>query len=78
MESRLGSLEGAYHQVADRLNSIDARLARVDARFDYLDSKIDRGFMWLMGTLIGMWVTIFLAGFSATLTILHSTQHAVH
>lgn len=41
MEARAAALEGAYKQVADRLNSIDARLNTVDQRFDRLDARLD-------------------------------------
>lgn len=69
MEIRIASLEGSYHQVSDRLNSIDRRLdgfeqkmeARfnaVDLRFQSVDSKID-GLQWRMTALIlGTWITV--------------------
>ena len=41
MEARIAGLEGAYRQVADRLNSIDARLNSTDQRFDRLDARLD-------------------------------------
>lgn len=41
MESRLGSLEGAYLQVADRLNGMDRRFDSVDRRFDSIDRRFD-------------------------------------
>lgn len=69
MEIRIASLEGSYHQVSDRLNSIDRRLdgfeqkmeARfnaVDLRFQSVDSKID-GLQWRMTALIlGTWISV--------------------
>jgi hypothetical protein len=69
LEARMASLEGSYHQVSDRLNSIDRRLdgfeqkveARfhgVDSRFQALDTKID-GLQWRMTALIlGSWITL--------------------
>jgi hypothetical protein len=62
LEVRMASLEGSYHQVSDRLNSIDRRLDsfehRADARFDALDSKVD-GLQWRMTALIvGTWITV--------------------
>ncbi len=69
LEVRIASLEGCYHQVSDRLNSIDRRLdgfelkmdARfngVDSRFHAVDSKID-GLQWRMTALIlGTWITV--------------------
>ncbi len=47
MEAHLGKLEGAYVQVADRLNSIDLRLDSIDRRFENIDRRfenIDRRF----------------------------------
>lgn len=41
MESRLGSLEGAYLQVADRLNGIERRFDSIDRRFDTVDHRFD-------------------------------------
>lgn len=45
MESRIGSLEGAYLQVADRLNSIDQNLVafeeQVDKRFEDVDRRLE-------------------------------------
>ena len=69
MEVRLASLEGAYLQVSDRLNSIDRRPdgfeQRVDARFHVLESKIDtkvNGLQWRITTLtLGSWVTLMVA-----------------
>lgn len=72
LEARMAGLEGSYHQVSDRLNSIDRRLdgfeqkmeARfnaVDVRFAATDSKID-GLQWRMTSLIlGSWVTLIAA-----------------
>lgn len=69
LEVRIASLEGSYHQVSDRLNSIDRRLdgfeqkmeARfnaVDSQFHAADSKID-GLQWRMTALIlGTWITV--------------------
>jgi hypothetical protein len=69
IDVRLASLEGAYLQVSDRLNSIDRRLdgfeQRVDARFHALESKIDAkvdGLQWRITTLVlGSWVTMMVA-----------------
>ncbi len=38
-EAGLARLEGAYAQVADRLNSIDARFAQIDGRFAQIDTR---------------------------------------
>jgi tetrahydromethanopterin S-methyltransferase subunit G len=41
MEGRMANLEGAYRQVADRLNGIDGRLNSMDNRLEAVDRKID-------------------------------------
>jgi hypothetical protein len=75
---RLASLEGSYHQVSDRLNSIDRRLdgfeQKVEARFTALESRIDSGLartdakidglQWRMTALIvGTWISVMVAIF---------------
>ena len=69
LEARMARLEGSYHQVSDRLNSIDRRLDGfeqkvegrfhgVDSWFQALDAKIDR-LQWRMTALIlGSWVAL--------------------
>ncbi|HEY1868108.1 MAG TPA: hypothetical protein VGG70_07395 [Candidatus Cybelea sp.] len=62
LDLRIASLEGSYHQVSDRLNSIDRRLdgfeQKMEARFNGLDSKIDR-VQWRMTALIvGTWISV--------------------
>lgn len=62
LDVRIASLEGSYHQVSDRLNSIDRRLdgfeQKVETRFSALDSKLD-GLQWRMTALIvGTWITV--------------------
>lgn len=49
MEARLESLEGVYIQVADHLNSIDARKA------------MDQKFTWTVGIVLTTWLTTILA-----------------
>lgn len=67
LEARIASLERSYHQVSDRLNSIDRRLdgfeQKMDSRFSAVDSKID-GLQWRMTALIvGTWITVMLSIF---------------
>jgi predicted nuclease with TOPRIM domain len=61
LEIRLARLEGAYEQIADRLNGIDHRLEslekkidqKMDTRFGELDKKIDANLRtvitWMLG-----------------------------
>lgn len=41
MEAHVNALEGAYKQVADRLNSMDSRLDHMDSRLDHMESRLD-------------------------------------
>jgi hypothetical protein len=43
MEARLGNLEGAYRQVADRLNGMDMRIESLDRKIDGLRGDMTRG-----------------------------------
>lgn len=63
MEARLGSLEGAFTQVADRLNGIDMRLNSIDARIDVMRRDFDQRFTWVIGIVVTSWVTTVLAIF---------------
>ena len=69
MEAHVNALQGAYKQVADRLNSVDSRLNSVDSRLNSMDSrldnlgetpraKMDRQFMWMVGLILGCGVGI--------------------
>jgi hypothetical protein len=50
-----------YHQISDRMNSIDCRLEGFDARFQRTDAKID-ALQWRMTSLIlASWVTLMVA-----------------
>jgi tetrahydromethanopterin S-methyltransferase subunit G len=41
MEAHVNALQGAYKQVADRLNSVDSRLNSVDSRLNSMDSRLN-------------------------------------
>ena len=41
MEAHVNALQGAYKQVADRLNSVDSRLNSMDSRLNSMDSRLD-------------------------------------
>lgn len=49
MEARIAHLEGTFAQVSERLNSIDRRLDGFDQRFN-----------WLIGIVVGTWITTIL------------------
>ena len=41
LELKIASLDGSYHQISDRLNSIDRRLEGIDVRFQHIDARFD-------------------------------------
>lgn len=60
MEARIGALEGVYKQVADRLNSIDARIGSSEASLRgeiagqsrWLIDTMNGQFRWIIGTVL--------------------------
>ena len=69
---RIGRLEGIIEQINDRLSSLEVRMSslesnlgarmsrlesNLEARMSRLESSHRRDFRWLVGTMIGMWVT---------------------
>ncbi len=59
LEARIAHVEGAFDQVNERLGSIDRRLDGLDVRFN-----------WVIGTIVGAWVTTMSAQIATMLTIL--------
>ena len=57
-DGRLGRVEGILEEVRARLNNLEGRV-------NSLDSRMQTQFLWLLGTMLGilipMWVTIILA-----------------
>ncbi|MCS7207669.1 MAG: hypothetical protein NZ951_07050 [Dehalococcoidia bacterium] len=58
---RLARLEALLEKVRDRLERFETRLDRLEARQD-------SQFRWLMGVMLGMWVTVIAAVLGALLT----------
>lgn len=54
LEERMAKIEGAFEQVAQRLNHLETEMA-------YLRERLDRNLYWILGIQITMWVTIILA-----------------
>ncbi|HTV74455.1 MAG TPA: hypothetical protein VME66_12235 [Candidatus Acidoferrales bacterium] len=57
LEARMSRVEGVLEQVDKRLDSIDGRLDGFYARF----GRIDQRFNWVIGTILGLWITTILA-----------------
>ena len=78
--SRIARVEGALDQVNERLGSIDRRLDSIASRFNALDScfgaidsrlhAMDTRFNWIIGTIVGTWLTMISTQIATTLTIL--------
>jgi hypothetical protein len=66
LEARIAHVEGAFDQVNERLGSIDRRLDSVDRRLDGMDTR----FNWIIGTIVGAWVTMISTQIATVLTIL--------
>jgi tetrahydromethanopterin S-methyltransferase subunit G len=59
----MAHLEGAFHQVNERLGAIERRLDTMDGRFGQIDLRfnhVDSRFNWLTGIVVGTWVTTIL------------------
>ena len=54
LEERMARLEGSFEQIERRLGNIEQDMRS-------LRSDLNTRFYWLMGTMLGMWVTIILA-----------------
>jgi tetrahydromethanopterin S-methyltransferase subunit G len=54
LEERMARLEGSFEQIERRLGNIEQDMRS-------LRSDLNTRFSWLMGTTLGMWVTIILA-----------------
>jgi tetrahydromethanopterin S-methyltransferase subunit G len=58
LEPRVAHVEGALDQVNERLGGIERRLDSMDARFN-----------WVIGTIVGSWITLISAQIATMLTI---------
>jgi hypothetical protein len=61
MESRIARLEGAYEQIADRLNAVERSLEALRAEMNARFSQVDQKFMWMIGLQFTTWITVMLA-----------------
>jgi tetrahydromethanopterin S-methyltransferase subunit G len=55
----MAHIEGAFEQINERLGSIDRRFESVDSRFN-----------WVIGLIVGTWITTMATQITTTLTIL--------
>ena len=61
LEARVAHIEGAFVQVNERLSSIDRRLDTMENILNSRFSLIDQRFNWLIGIVVGTWITTILA-----------------
>jgi hypothetical protein len=54
----MAHIEGAFEQISERLGSIDGRLDAMDSRFN-----------WVIGIIVGTWVTLMATQITTILTI---------
>jgi hypothetical protein len=75
LEIQMARLEGAYLQIADRLNGIDhrlesfergvdARFAQVDGRFERLEERVDSNLKTIISWMLGQ-TAVLLAALAA-------------
>ena len=64
MQSRFAEMDSKFAEMQSSINSV-----RNDARtdLDRLNTKIDRNFLWTLGIMIPMWITIIIAVIAALL-----------
>ncbi|HKU81829.1 MAG TPA: hypothetical protein VJP76_06630 [Candidatus Tumulicola sp.] len=60
-EPRLARFEGAYDQVADRLNGVDRRLESLSVKIDGLRSDVTSGQRRTIAFVSGSWITLLAA-----------------
>ena len=59
LEARIAHVEGAFDQVNEWLGTINRRIDAMDSRFN-----------WVIGTIVGAWVTMIATQITTILTIL--------
>lgn len=68
LEERTAKVEGILEQMDKRLdrvevgimdlkNEIKSDMAKLELRIDKLETKVDNQFKWLVGIVVGMWIT---------------------
>jgi len=60
-EERVARIEGILEQMDKRLNHIESELRDLRSEIGDLRRDLNNRFLWILGVLITMWVTIILA-----------------
>jgi hypothetical protein len=61
LEERVARIEGILEQMDKRLNHIESEIRDLRSGFGDLRRGLNNRFLWILGVLITMWVTIILA-----------------
>ncbi|QSQ10535.1 hypothetical protein H0A61_02943 [Koleobacter methoxysyntrophicus] len=64
MDKRLGSIETLYNKLDSKIDSIYNRLdSKIDSIYEKLDSRIAVSNRWMIGLMLGSWITLMTAIF---------------
>ena len=74
LDTRVAILEQIARDIGATLDRIESRMDRIEARIDRLEDRMDRQFRWLMGVMLGGFVSM-LAGFAGMLGVM---AHGFH
>jgi len=61
LEARMSHVEGVVEQINERIGGVERRLDSMESRFDARFGAIDQRFNWVIGTILGTWITTILA-----------------
>lgn len=61
LEERVARIEGILEQMDKRLNHIESELRDLRSEIGDLRRDLNNRFLWILGVLITMWVTIIIA-----------------
>jgi archaellum component FlaC len=63
IDERLGAMDKRLDAMEKRIDGLDKRIDGVEKRIDTLDSKIDNTTRWMVGLMLGSWITLMAAIF---------------
>ena len=63
LEERVSKIEGILEQMDKRLGSIETLYNKLDNKIEALSNKITTSNQWIVGLMLGTWITIMAAIF---------------
>jgi len=63
LEERVSKIEGILEQIDKRLGSIETLYNKLDNKIEALSNKITTSNQWIVGLMLGTWITIMAAIF---------------